>query len=115
MPLLCLGGPRKGVPGGEEPQKDTSLGPTRPSPEAFPDRTEVFGGLDGKDDAGDEEEGAPRQAEPEGILEQVHAVSSPGRGAVPPFLAPSAQGRSSRGQSQGKQLLLPSHLPLPGT
>lgn len=44
--------------------------PGSPSPEAFPDGMEVFGGLDSKDDAGDQEEGAPRQAEPEGILEQ---------------------------------------------
>ena len=40
------------------------------SPEAFPDGTEVLGGLDSKDDAGDQEEGAPPQAEPEGVLGQ---------------------------------------------
>lgn len=47
-----------------------------PSPEAFPDGTEVFGGLNSEDDAGDEEEGAPCQAEPEGILDRSHEVSS---------------------------------------
>lgn len=53
------------------------LGPLLPptvlaasSLEAFPDGTEVFGGLDSKDDAGDQEEGAPCQAEPEGVLEK---------------------------------------------
>lgn len=40
------------------------------SPEAFPNGMKVFGGLDSKDDAGDQKEGAPSQAEPEGILEQ---------------------------------------------
>lgn len=40
------------------------------SPEAFPNGMKVFGGLDSKDDAGDQEEGAPCQAEPEGVLEQ---------------------------------------------
>jgi hypothetical protein len=48
-----------------------SFGLSSPSPEAFPDGTEVFGDLDGKDDAGDQEEGAPPQAEPEGILDRV--------------------------------------------
>lgn len=47
---------------------DVPLGPSNPSPKALPDRAEVLGGLDSKDDAGDEEEGAPAQAEPEGIL-----------------------------------------------
>lgn len=41
-----------------------------PSPEAFPDGVEVFGGLDSKDNTGEQEEGTPCQAEPEGILEQ---------------------------------------------
>lgn len=50
------------------------------SPEPFPDGTEVLGGLDREDDAGDEEEGAPAQAEPEGILDRSHEVSSLSRG-----------------------------------
>lgn len=41
-----------------------------PSPEAFPDGVEVFGSLDSKDNTGEQEEGTPCQAEPEGILEQ---------------------------------------------
>lgn len=59
---------------GVHSQKDPSWVPTFPtvlaasSPEAFPDGTEVFGGLDGEDDTGDQEEGTPREAEPEGIL-----------------------------------------------
>lgn len=57
---------------------DAHCGSGSPSPEAFPDGTEVFGGLDSEDDAGDEEEGAPPQAEPEGILDRSHDVSSPG-------------------------------------
>lgn len=40
------------------------------SPEVFPDGMEVSGGLDSEDDTGDQEEGAPAQAEPEGVLEQ---------------------------------------------
>lgn len=55
---------------------DTHCDSGSPSPEAFPDGTEVFGGLDSEDDAGDEEEGAPPQAEPEGILDRSHEVNS---------------------------------------
>ena len=59
------------------------------SPEAFPNGTEVLGGLDSKDDAGDQEEGAPPQAEPEGVLGQrmwgQHAVLGALRhGSTPP-------------------------------
>lgn len=63
-----------------------------PLPEAFPDGTEVFGGLDSEDDAGDEEEGTPSQAEPEGILDRNHEVSSPGWAddAFPPSPCPQA-------------------------
>lgn len=43
--------------------------------EAFPDGTEVFGGLDSEDDAGDEEEGAPPQAKPEGVPGVSHHVT----------------------------------------
>ena len=63
-----------------------------PLPEAFSDGTEVFGGLDGEDDAGDEEEGAPPQAEPEGILNRRYEVSPPrwADGAFPPSPCPQA-------------------------
>lgn len=37
--------------------------------EPVPDGAEVLGELDGEEDAGDEEEGAGTQAEPEGVLE----------------------------------------------
>lgn len=62
---------------------DAHGGSGSPLPEAFPDGAEVFGGLDGEDDAGDEEEGTPPQAEPEGILDGSHEVSSPGWATVP--------------------------------
>lgn len=43
--------------------------------EAFPNGMKVFGGLDSKDDAGDQEEGAPSQAEPEGVPGVSHHVT----------------------------------------
>ena len=73
------------------------------SPEAFPNGTEVLGGLDSKDDAGDQEEGAPPQAEPEGVLGQrmwgQHAVLGSGalrHGSTPP--APPLTQRGARGR-----------------
>lgn len=50
--------------------------------EAFPDGTEVLGGLDSKDDAGDQEEGAPPQAEPEGVPGVSHHVTQDHTAAV---------------------------------
>lgn len=69
-----------------------------PSPKAFPDGMTVFGCLDSKDDAGDQEEGAPPHTEPEGILEQGEGLTyGLGSDFFPSRSAPQRPTESVRG------------------
>ena len=79
------------------------------SPEAFPDGTEVLGGLDSKYDAGDQEKRAPPQAEPEGVLGRrmwgQHTVlgAAPSQAARHPQPSTdSTRGTGTRPQARGE-------------
>lgn len=84
--------------------------PGRRSHEPVADGAEVFGEPDGEDDAGDEEEGAAAQAEPEGVLQgEPTALSGArsARGAAPRsggFREPRCSPNSSPEPRQGGSL-----------